>query len=99
MLWGGNRKALCFAAWHQYASQRCAKTRRLAHALAHWSSSYHGRVRAAPCVLCACLHACLHACLPAMTRAINRSSAPKLPESLPCCQATTLSSRQRNNNN
>lgn len=46
LLWGGSRKALCFAAWREYAARRGAKARGLARALAHWGGSYHTRVGA-----------------------------------------------------
>lgn len=43
MLWGGNRRQLCFQAWRQWVQLKQGKKKSLRHALHHWQHSYMAR--------------------------------------------------------
>jgi hypothetical protein len=43
MLWGGNRKHLCFQTWRQWVQLKQGRKASLRQALQHWQSSYMAR--------------------------------------------------------
>lgn len=43
MLWGGNRKHLCFQTWRQWVQLKQGKKASLRQALRHWHHSYLAR--------------------------------------------------------
>jgi hypothetical protein len=40
MVWGGNRKHLCFQTWHQWVQLKQGKKASLRQALQHWQHAY-----------------------------------------------------------
>lgn len=46
MVWGGNRKHLCFQTWHQWVQLEQGKKASVRQALQHWQQSYMARALA-----------------------------------------------------